>query len=331
MDELKQRWGAKICSIIPLEIWHRLLNIQLVLPHWHVVSAQEIAHVSGIYKFRDIKQFKEDIEFFLRFYTPVSLQDIIKNLEGFGRLPKRCFMPTFDDGFCEVYDIVAPVLSEKGIPAVFFLITSTIDNHELCYPQKKSLLINKLASLADSTTKREVKKILFNAKIDGTDLASQIRNIYYRQRHLLDKLGTLLGYDFNAYVTSERPYLTSLQITHLMKNGFDIGAHSIDHPLYSELTLDEQLVQTLGSMKWLSKKFQYHCQAFAFPYGDTGISQEFFQRSFSDGSLKISFGIGGIKNRYFTKNLSRFSMERTNLPAEWILARQFGRAILRRT
>ena len=330
MDNLKQRWGSKVCSLIPLDLWHRLLNIELVIPHWHVVSDQELEHVSGLYKFRNIRQFKADIEFFLRFYTPVSLQDIIRHLDGSGQLPKRCFLPTFDDGFREIYDIIAPILHAQGIPAVFFLITSVIDNRELCYPQKKSLLIRALASLGDSPTKREVSQLLTNAGVKAPDLPSRILSIYYRQRHLLDKLEPVLGCNFAQYVTSIQPYLTSDQIRALIKKGFAIGAHSVDHPCYSELSLDEQLVQTRESLSCLSDRYQYNCNAFAFPYRDAGISTEFFQKAFSDGQLKVSFGIGGIRRHYYPRNLKRFSMERTDLPAALILARQFGRAILRR-
>jgi len=275
-------------------------------------------------------QFKADLEFFLRFYTPVSLGDIICHLEGSRRLPERCFLPTFDDGFSEVYDIISPILYAKGIPAVFFLITSAIDNRELCYPQKKSILIRKLSALEDEAAKRKVSKLLTDAGVMIPDQLSQIHNIYHRQQHVLDELGSVAGCDFAEYVTMKRPYLKTEQIEHLMKMGFDIGAHSIDHPFYLEMSLSEQLVQTWASMQWLSTRFKYQCQAFAFPYGDAGISQEFFKKVFSNGSLKVSFGMGGILNRYFPKNLPRFSMERTDMPAKLILSRQFGRAILRR-
>ena len=331
MSDLKQRWGSRICSLIPLDIWHRLLNIELVLPHWHVVSDQKIEHITGLYQFRNIQQFKADLEFFLKFYAPVSLNDIINYLNGSIRLPKRCFLPTFDDGFREIYDVIAPILYSQGIPAIFFLITSAIDNKELCYPQKKSILINAISSLPSckhSHVKKEILNLLNDVGCETTDLTSKIRSIYYRQKHLLDEMGSVIGCDFTEYVSKKQPYLASEHVRNLMKMGFEIGAHSIDHPLYSELTLVEQLVQTHASVEWLSTNFQYNCRAFAFPYGDVGISQEFFQKVFSHRSLNISFGIGGIRNRYSPNNLPRFSMERTNLPAKLILARQFGRAIL---
>lgn len=325
---LKRLLGPKVCSMVPLEIWHRLLEMDLVLPYWHMVSDRNLAHVSGLYKFRSVRQFKEDIEFFLRYYTPVNLQDVIRYLDGTGRLPKRCFLPTFDDGFREMYDIVAPFLYMRGIPAIFFLNTSVVDNLELCYTQKKSLLMCALASLGDSPAVEEVSSHLTNAGITGPDIPGRILSITYCQRHVLDELAPILGCDFVAYAAKVQPYLTSEQVKDLIKKGFDIGAHSIDHPLYSELSIEQQLTQTWESLSWLSDRFQYVCQSFAFPYRDSGVSQEFFQKAFSNKCLKVSFGTGGMISHFFPKNLERFSMERTDLPAVQILGRQFGKTLL---
>lgn len=329
-DLLKRNLGPRVCSWVPLDLWHSLLNVKLVIPHWHIVSDNNVKHVSGIYDYRSLRQFKADLEFFLRFYKPISLQDVIRHLEGGRRLPKRGFLPTFDDGFREIYDVVAPILLSKGVPAVFFLITSAIDNHELCYPQKKSLLIHALRSQGDPNVKREVSRLLTEAGVNGSDLPSRIRSIYYRKRQVLDDIGCVLRCHFAAYVDSVQPYLTSDQIRDLIEKGFDIGAHSIDHPLYSELNLVEQLIQTRESMRWISDNYQYECQAFAFPYRDAGISSEFFKKAFSDERLKVSFGIGGLLNHFFPRNLPRFSMERTDRPASQILSRQFGKALLER-
>lgn len=320
---IKQLYGHKICALIPLDVWHRLLDVDLVIPHWHLVSDSNVPHVSGLYKFRNVRQFKADLEFFLQNYTPVSLQDIINHLYGGDKLPKRAFIPTFDDGFREVYDVIAPILHMQGIPAVFLLITAAIDNRELCYSQKKSLIIHTLDSLGDSHAKQKVVSVLNKSGVKGSDIVSRIRSIHYRQRQILDELGIVLECDFSSYVSSIQPYLTSEQIKNLIKMGFDIGAHSIDHPFYPELEMGDQLVQTWGSMEWLSTKFQYSCRSFAFPYDDAGISSEFFQKVFSEGNLRVTFGQGGLLHGPYPQNLPRMGMERTDLPAPQLLARRF--------
>ena len=326
---LKQHWAPKICSLVPLDLWHRLVSVEVLLPYYHVVSDQELAHVSGLYRFRTVRQFKADIEFFLRFYTPVTLQDIICHLDGTGRLPKRCFLPTFDDGFREVCDVVAPILRAQGSPAVFFLTTSVVDNRDLCWTAKKSLLIRALASLGDSPAKREGSQILTKAGVRGADMRSRIRGITYRQRHVLDELGPVLGCGFSAYVASAQPYLSSIQIVDLMRQGFAIGAHSSDHPRYSELSLEEQLVQTHGSVSWLSSRFQYECEAFAFPFSEAGVSPEFFQNAFAAGRLRVCFGNGRMGRHLFPRHLTRYTMEAPDLGASQLLAREFCLSFLR--
>lgn len=327
---LKKHWGPEICSWVPLDFWHRLLGVDLLLPYYHVVSDQELAHVGGVFKFRRVRQFKADLEFFLRYYIPVSLQDIICYLDGGRRLPKRCFLLTFDDGFRQIYDIIAPILHVQGVPAVFFLTTSVIDNRELAYPEKKSLLIRALASREDLPVGRQVSKLLTDTRVNGPDLPSRIRAITYRQRHLLDELGAISGCDFEAYVASTQPYLTSGQISDLMKRGFAIGAHGVDHPPYFELSLEQQLLQTRESLSWLSGRFQYECHAFAFPHSDAGVSIDFFQAAFADGLLKVSFGTHGMHRHFFPRNLTRFPMDDDDRKAAKMLAREFAVALLRR-
>ena len=229
---VKSQLIPQVCSWVPLNLWHRLVGVELLVPHWHVASDEDLPHISGLYQFRTLQQFTADLEFFLRSYTPVSLSDVIHHLDAVRKLPKRCFLSTFDDGFREVHDLLAPLLHRHGVPAVFFVITSAIDNRELCYPQKKSLLLHALSSQRGSTAEREISRLLTRAGIPGPDAPLRIREIYYRQRHVLDELAPILRCDFSAYVRTVQPYLTSPQIADLMSRGFAIGAHSVDHPLY---------------------------------------------------------------------------------------------------
>ncbi len=330
MGQLRAQWGPRLCSLVPLAVWHRLLSVDLLIPYYHVISDDDLEHISGLYQFRNTEQFEQDLETLLRSYTPISLTDVIRCLDGAQRLPNRCFLLTFDDGFREMHQIVAPILLSKGIPAVFFLTSSSVGNFRLCYPAKKSLLIRRLASLCNSSSREEVSRRLASAGIETFHLLSSIRNVSYRQRGILDDLAPVLGCDFADYAATVQPYLTVEQATDLTRQGFDIGAHSIDHPPFSELTIEEQLAQAKGSLHSLSQLLQYECRAFAFPYEDTAVSPDFFTAAFADGSLRVSFGTGGVMPHYFPRNLERFSMERTELSARQIVARELGRAAVLR-
>ena len=326
---VKQSLMPLLCGTLPVAAWHKLVAVNLVIPHWHIISDEMRPHVSGLYKYRNVKQFMADIEFFLKFYEPVCLGDIMSYLDCRKELPKRCFLPTFDDGFREIYEVVAPILYSKGISGAFFLTSATIDNQELCYPQKKGLIISRITALNSRTVEKAVRKVLDDFFISGENLLSRVRNIYYSQRGVLEHLGAILDCDFGEYLHTVKPYLSGEQVRSLLRRGFGIGAHSIDHPLYSELNIEEQVFQTVESVKRLSEMFEYACESFAFPYGDSDISDELFQNVFAHKQVKVSFGLGSIVRSKFCRNLPRFSMERTDIPARHILGRQFGRALLR--
>lgn len=329
-SDRRGRLGLYACSMVPLRVWHRALGVRIVFPYWHTVADEEVEHVSGLYQFRTTRQFADDIEFLLRSYAPVSLADLVGHLRGQRQLPERSFLATFDDGFREIYERIGPMLHAKGIPAVFFLVSDYLDNALLGYPQKKSLIIRSVErGISPAKTKR-VWRVLNTAGIVGADLVECIRSVYYRTRAVLDDLAEVLSIDCDSYLRSMRPYLTSEEVRRLMGMGFDVGAHSIDHPLFSEIDLKEQLRQVRVSMKRLSESFGFRCRSFAFPYGDAGIPPEFYREAFSDEGLELSFGMGGIPGGPLSRNVPRFSMERTNDPARMILARQYGKGLLRR-
>ena len=330
IEKVKDNWVPRICASVPLPVWQRICDVDLVIPYWHVVSDEDLPHISGLYRFRNIRQFEDDLDFFLRHYSPVTEQDVISHLRGTSTLPKRCVLFTFDDGFSEMYDVVAPLLVAKGANATFFLITSAIDNEHLCHSQKKSLLIDALGRNPSATTLEEAARALSAAGVPmSSDMRSRIRILSYRQRKVLDDLGRIFQCDFEDYLASHRPYMSSRQVSDLLRQGFSVGAHSVDHPLYAELSMKEQLVQTCESMRWISERFDITCQSQAFPYGDSGVSLDFFQTVFAETELKVSFGIGGLVPHACPYNLPRFTTEHSELPAATVLTRQFARSLIR--
>jgi hypothetical protein len=114
-----------------------------------------------------------------------------------------------------------------------------------------------------------------------------------------------------------------------LQQGFTIGSHSIDHPRYATLSVEEQLYQTRASLRWLAERFPLRYRAFAFPHSDAGVPMTFFRVLFDEGTLDVSFGTGGMLPHFFARNFSRFTMEKTLLPAESILAKQYARVLYR--
>lgn len=336
LGHVKEQWAPRVLGLVPPVFWHRLSDLHLVVPHWHIVGDAPVPHVSGLYRYRTLAQFTADVDFFLRQYKPVTEDEVIAHLHDGRALPRQSVLLTFDDGFRESHDVVAPLLRVKGVPAVFFLISSTLDNRRLCHPQKASLLLHELDGRQSGPVLEELGRLLTSAGVPPLqDLRDRIRSVTWRQRHVLDDLALVLRADFDTYLRVHRPYLTVEEAKTLLRQGFSIGAHSVDHPDFADLEPEECSYQVRESMRWLSDALTFQCRSFAFPYRDTGVPLRFFQQAFAEGVLKLSFGSGGLLPHFFPFNLQRFSMERTDLTACQVLsvhfARRLGRGLFSRT
>ncbi len=281
-------------------------------------------HIKHLYAHKNINQFKDDLDFLMEKYSPISLFDLLNFIKTNNMLPEKVFLLTFDDGFREMHDIVAPILLEKGISATFFINSAFIDNKTLCYLHKASILVEHLQKIRSRTLKDIIKQMLYKYGIQNIDIRSCILSIKYEQKDVLDEIAHLINVDFDDYLLKNKPYLTSDQIKGLIDDGFTIGAHSIDHPFYSSLSIEDQLYQTIESIKHLRERFSLSYSAFAFPFSDNNVSKKFFEKLYENGLVDVTFGKDEMINDSFLNNLQRFSMEIPFMPAKKIIALQYA-------
>jgi peptidoglycan/xylan/chitin deacetylase (PgdA/CDA1 family) len=327
---IKERLLPAACSWLPFTFWEAVTGANPAIAYYHLVSDAEVPHVKHLYQFRNIGQFRKDIDTFCRSFRPISLFDLLASLRQCRALPPNSFLLTFDDGFREIYDVVAPILREKGVPATFFLTTACLDNKTMAHHNKISLLIERTSHARNEAAMRELWRVLSDAGIKGTDLQSALLRIDYRDRAAVDGVARILEVDFASYLSSERPYLASEQVRELIQTGFAIGGHSVDHPLYATLSLEEQLSQTRTSVRCLRESFSLNYGAFAFPHGHNNVGPEFFNQLFSEPDVDVCFGTAGLLKNALSRHFHRFSMENTRAPARRVVAGGYARGFYRK-
>jgi peptidoglycan/xylan/chitin deacetylase (PgdA/CDA1 family) len=327
---LKKYIFQPLVNTIPFKLIKRISSCKVIIVYYHIVSDESVTHVAHLYKHKNIEKFTDDIEFLLKNYILIKLSDIIGWVRGKNYLAPNCFLLTFDDGFREIYDVIAPILFKKGIAATFFISSAFLDNRELCYQHKASLLAEKINKGISTNSEKEIKNILFKTGISFYKPCIGVLKVDYRQRQVLDKIADILMIDFQEYLNKKRPYLKSEEVNDLINQGFTIGAHSIDHPYYSNLSLDEQLAQTIGSVKYIRDSFGLDYGAFAFPHNDRGVSLEFFRRIQESGLIDITFGTGGMIDNDIHCHRQRVSLEDPLMTAKEIIAWQYARKLYKR-
>jgi len=314
---------------IPISVLETLTAANPVVAYYHIVSDKDVPHVKHLYRFRNVAQFEQDLEAFLKVYEPIGLLDLLNSVTTGKRLPRRAFLLTFDDGFRELMEVVAPMLIRKGIPATFFLATAFLDNKEMALHNELSVLIDHINSLPEKQ-KSQINESLSKRQLTGESVSEKLLSITYQRKHLVPQIAKSIECDLSGYLRRNRPYLTSDEVRKLIAQGFTMGAHSVDHPLYSALTLKEQLQQTSDSMSFVRQKFGLKYSTFSFPHGDSNVGAEFFKEVYTREILDISFGSAGMLKEAFPRHFQRLSPENSSMPVDSVLRRHYARSLYKK-
>jgi peptidoglycan/xylan/chitin deacetylase (PgdA/CDA1 family) len=322
-DRLKIILGAA-GSWIPQRLLVRLTGQDLILPYYHAVSNAPMPHVAHVYPVRTVRQFKGDLDSLLKHYEPVGLEGLLSHSPG--KRSKPAMFLSFDDGLSEIYRIVSPILIAKGIPAAIFLNTDFLDNRDLFYRYKISLILDRLERTGYSKGVTERMQSLYDLTGTGRRPVREfILDLSYRDRKELDEIAGLVDLDFSTFLKVRKPYMSLQQVKELANQGFYIGAHSKDHPVFTEIDPGDRLIQYRESMAYIQKELDTGYGIFSFPFSDHGVPGEFFELIRAGGMprLDASFGTAGLKRDPVPFHYQRIQMETGKAPARQLVRGEY--------
>ena len=321
MRRLARKLWEGSFALAPFPLVRHLIAQELIAPCYHMVSSDPPAHVRHLYPCPTIDAFEQELEILLRHFRPISLSDLHKAVLECDRAPAGYFFLSFDDGFRELYDHIAPICLSKGIPATFFLTTGFLANSSLGFRHKASVLVERCRQLTERQ-RRELLRVLCDGHdeqcCEPPEIARWLLSLTHAHSDILDRCAALVGVDFAEYLKIVKPYLTHEQVEHLLAQGFTIGAHSVTHPAFASLSLDEQSSEVHCSLAHLHERFVFDINSFALPFTSNGISPEFYRAIFADRSLDLLFSdrVGPGRDG---RVIRRISMETSGQPLEVLL------------
>lgn len=293
----------------------------LLFPYAHIISDTVPLHVRHLHDVPSMTKFKSDLDFLCLRYRALQLSDLEGIAQCRDKRPARSFVLSFDDGMREIYDVIAPILREKGIPALFFLNSSTIDNKQLMWRHKVSLLIERSQRLPgqipDALTVRA-----------GERLCAKLKALRFADEHILDDVARFFEVDFDEYLRTAKPYLTTDQVLELARDGFEFGAHSGTHPYFSELPVENQKDQISRSVQFI-RALGLPCRYFAFPFNDNGVPASVF-RYMTDLGLVLSFGTSEARVDSIGFSFQRFGLDDASFTLEHRLNQLSAKSLARR-
>jgi peptidoglycan/xylan/chitin deacetylase (PgdA/CDA1 family) len=311
MAHLAKKLLLNACSLFPVK---PLLQLNkgntLFIPIYHAITDEKLSHLEHLmpYGSKTPKQFENDLDHLLKHLKPISLDTLYDCVVNKKAIPENSFIVTFDDGLRQVYENAMPILLRKGVPAIFFINTSVIDNQDLLFRYKSSLIVEQVLSFQKSGKSLDAAMAVLkqnNAIFDG-NIVFAVMKISYKQSPILDSLASVLDLSWVDYLAKEKPYMTGAQLQDLKAKGFYLGGHTVHHPELWKLSNEEAVSETYGSAKFMMDTYGLPFSSFAFPFTDVQIKNQFFEGVQQAGGIDLMFGSQKLKRDIQPNTLQRF-------------------------
>jgi len=196
----------------------------------------------------DRQQTRRHVDVLSRSFDFIHLDDLPRQL---GRRGKRPFcLLTFDDGKRSNATVVAPELERLGIPAVFFVVSSSIDDQMPLWFDRYRALRKKLGVAPNGMSLQILKQLPY---------ASLVQRIEHACLH----------YGIDADLCDENVGLMSWeQLRQLHRRGFSIGAHGHIHAILTRENKCAAFENIEKSIAKITEQIEEPCSSFAFPNGN---------------------------------------------------------------
>lgn len=216
------------------------------------------------------QSFERQMKYFSRNFEILPLDRLAKLIINRRPLPERAVVMTFDDGYKDNYHYAYPILNKYNIPATIFLTTGLIGTGDLFWWDKVGYIIQHtgldeihlkqfgLFSLRSEKEKSRAK----SAVIEGLKrLPGEEKDLFISD--LLETSGEEIPDDLG-----EELILSWDEIREMSCDGIAFGAHTVNHPILTNLPLDQAKREIIQSKKDIEKNIGHRVNAFSYPNGD---------------------------------------------------------------
>jgi len=214
--------------------------------------------------------FEQHVRFIVRHFHVVSPAELSKKRKGTSRIT---VLLTFDDGFRNHAEVVAPILTKYGVPAVFFIPSRHTQRGKYLWFSYLRLLEsqfrgngftyagefwNMAANQRAETVARLRRRLL--------ELTPHPSAMY---RAIEDELPRLEDFVPSEVLRDHAEGMTPEQIGDIARNPlFTVGVHTVDHPFLTLCDRAEATRQIEENRGWLQSISGQPCDSIAYPVSD---------------------------------------------------------------
>ena len=203
----------------------------------------------------------------------IPLGDLFESLKQHRKLSPRTAVITVDDGYLDFYEIAYPILQKFNFPATFFPTLNFVEGRIWLWPDILSFILD------------ETRKPKVSVCFDGTTfefLSAEPSTKKQIWQHLSDFCSELPDQrkwefifslaDLAEVAIPERPVadyapVNFTQIKEMSRNGIEIGAHTLNHPILSQVDANTLVKELSEPKRQFEERLNIEVRSLAYPSG----------------------------------------------------------------
>ena len=230
---------------------------------YHRVNADRDSFMGGL----DVEVFRAQMQYLASVFPIISLDQVAQGT--FSDQHQYYAAVTFDDGYRDNFVAAFPILKQLGIPATIFLATGYIESGQLPWYDQVRLAF-KLTTRSHFYVDRCGPG--GDLKVPSSRLALMERTLGWLRRMPESGRKAALDEDFRGLgVASDlnlpNEMLRWEDIKQMSKNNIRFGAHTVTHPVLSQISVSALKPEIEGSKRTIEKRLQLPVLHFAYPFG----------------------------------------------------------------
>ena len=200
----------------------------------------------------------------------IELNEMVAGLRA-GDEMRGTIAITFDDGYENNVLKAAPVLADFNVPASFFIATDFIGTNKWIWTDHVEVLIRRTKAknvffaprnISFSLASEDSKNIAIN------EIKAALKGLGNTEKLAwIQVLGEELGDDLNDAPVGDQRFMSWDQVRSLSQSGFEVGGHTMSHPILSRLPFDEAKNEILGCCERIKRELGKCSPIFCYPNG----------------------------------------------------------------
>ncbi len=234
---------------------------------FHHVATSDTAFTKGLGISTSRVDFESALKFLKRYYTPVSLQDVLDESDA-RRLPPRPVLVTFDDAYASIREVAAPLCKDYDVPAVCFVNAAYLDNRQLALDNLVCYVMNEVGLRGINSAANSLSPECFEFESMADVFGRFLPTLSLPAREAFrTSLLELLGTGEADLLTATPLYLTSAQLQELTTFDCEIGNHTYTHVHCRSLTGQDFEREVGRNKRELEAVTGKDVRSFSVPYG----------------------------------------------------------------